>query len=313
LSQERPLKGERKAVNEFQLIKRFFQQPSLAFSNPYLRQGIGDDCATFNIPSEYDLHLSLDTLVEGVHFPFQANPFDIATRALAVSISDLAAMAAIPVGFTLAITLPSKDETWLKQFSDGLIQAAQFYQCPLIGGDTTKGPSLVISLQVHGITNAGEGLKRSGAQVGDKVYVNGNLGDGAGALPLVLDRPELNTGLARQFYAPLAQIDFGQKIKTYASSCMDISDGLVQDLNHICAASGVGMKIDPALIPMSEELIQTYGKGQALEYALTGGDDYQLAYTANQCQQGIYIGDVVQGQAVKMLGMDMTNTGFQHF
>ena len=300
-------------MNEFQLIKQFFQQPNLAFSNAYLRQGIGDDCATYNIPSDYDLHLSLDTLVEGVHFPHHANPFDIATRAVAVSISDLAAMAAIPVGFTLGITLPSKDENWLKQFSDGLAHAAQIYQCPLIGGDTTKGPSLVMSLQVHGITKKGEGLKRSGAQVGDKVYVSNTLGDGAGALPLVLKEPSLNTGLAKQFYHPIAQIEFAQTIKSYASSCLDISDGLVQDLNHICRASHVGMDINPDLIPLSQLLVETYGREQALKYALTGGDDYQLAYTAKHCEYGICIGEVIQGSAVHVVGMSVKNTGFQHF
>jgi thiamine-monophosphate kinase len=300
-------------VNEFQLIQRFFQQPHLAFSNAYLRQGIGDDCATLNIPNSHDLHLSLDTLVEGVHFPFHANPFDIATRALAVSISDLAAMAATPVGFTLAITLPTKNEAWLKQFSDGLIQAAQFYQCPLIGGDTTKGPTLVISVQVHGITPTGAGLKRSGAQVGDKIYVSSNLGDGAGALPLVLNDPRLSTGLAQQFYTPIAQIAFSQKIKEYASSCLDISDGLVQDLNHLCLGGNVAMNIDPTLIPLSGLLVETYGVEQALQYALTGGDDYQLAYTAKHCNHGIYIGDVVAGDSVTVLGMDITVGGFQHF
>jgi len=300
-------------VNEFQLIKRFFQQPNLAFSNAYLRQGIGDDCATFNIPSEYDLHLSLDTLVEGVHFPFHANPFDIATRSIAVSISDLAAMAAVPIGFTLGITLPSKDEAWLKHFSDGLAQAAEFYQCPLIGGDTTKGPSLVISLQVHGITKAGEGLKRSGAHVGDKVYVSSNLGDGAGALPLVLKEPRLNTGLAEEFYKPIAQIEFSQKIKDHATSCLDVSDGLIQDLNHICTASNVGMNINPDLIPLSQLLVETYGSEQALKYALTGGDDYQLAYTAKHCDHGICIGEVIAGGRVNVLGVDIIEGGFQHF
>jgi thiamine-monophosphate kinase len=300
-------------VNEFQLIKQFFQQPLLAFSNAYLRQGIGDDCATFNIPDTFDLHLSLDTLVEGVHFPFLANPFDIATRALAVSVSDLAAMAATPIGFTLAITLPKKDEVWLKQFCDGLTQAAQFYECPLIGGDTTKGPSLVISLQVHGLTQTGAGLKRSGAHVGEKVYVSNNLGDGAGALPLVLKQPSLNTGLAQQFYKPIAQIEFAQKIKPYATSCLDISDGLVQDLNHICSASNVAMNIDPKLIPLSDLLLETYGPEQALRYALSGGDDYQLAYTAKHCDFGVCIGDVIDGSGVNVIGINLDAGGFQHF
>ena len=300
-------------MNEFQLIKQFFQQPDLAFDNAYLRQGIGDDCATFNIPNTYDIHVSLDTLVEAVHFPVNANSFDIATRALAVSISDLAAMAATPIGFTLALTLPTKDETWLKQFCEGLKQAAQYYQCPLVGGDTTKGPSLVMSLQVHGITKTGKSLKRSGACIGDKIYVSNNLGDGAGALPLVLKEPTLNTGLAQSFYKPIAQIEFAQTIKNHATSCLDISDGLVQDLNHICHASHVGMHIDPKRIPLSDLLVKTYGYEQALKYALTGGDDYQLAYTSKHCDQGICIGDVVQGSSVEVMDMNVGTGGFQHF
>lgn len=300
-------------MNEFQLIQQYFQQSQLAFSNAYLRHGIGDDCATLNIPPEFDLHLSLDTLVEDVHFPKRANAFDIATRALAVSVSDLAAMGAIPIGFTLAITLPFNDVSWLKAFTDGLAQAAQYYQCPLIGGDTTKGPCLVLSLQVHGITPKGKGLTRSGAQAGHKVYVSGPLGDAAGALPLVLKDPSLNTGLAKQFYAPLAQIEFAQTIQDYASSCLDISDGLVQDLNHLCKASKVGMLIEPSLIPLSDVLSKAYDPTQALEYALTGGDDYQLAYTAAHCPNGICIGEVVAGDKVEVKGMTLSAGGYQHF
>lgn len=300
-------------MNEFQLIQQYFQQPALAFSNVYLRHGIGDDCATLNIPSEFDLHLSLDTLVEDIHFPKQANPFDIATRALAVSVSDLAAMGAIPIGFTLAITLPNNDEPWIKAFTQGLTQAAQYYQCPLIGGDTTKGPCLVLSLQVHGITERGKGLTRSGAQVGDKVYVSGPLGDAAGALPLVLKDPSINTGLAQQYYVPVAQVELAQRIKDYASSCLDISDGLVQDLNHICKASNVGMVIDPDLIPISDALLKTYEREQALQYALIGGDDYQLAYTAQHCFHGICIGEVVVGDKAEVKGLRLDAGGYQHF
>ncbi|GAA6135554.1 thiamine-phosphate kinase [Oceaniserpentilla sp. 4NH20-0058] len=300
-------------MNEFQLIKQYFQQTALAFSNEYASQGIGDDCASILIPSDYELQFSIDTLVEGVHFPKNANPFDIATRAVAVSISDLAAMAATPIGFTLAITLPELNEVWLKSFSEGLTQAAQFYQCPLMGGDTTKGPNLVISLQVHGVTKKGESLKRSGAKTGDNVYVSGPLGDGAGALSLVLENPRLNTGLAKQFYSPLAQVEFAQTIKTYATSCLDISDGLVQDLNHLCTSGTVGMKINPADIPLSDLLVATYGKEQALQYALEGGDDYQLAYTAKHCEHGICIGEVLKGNVVQVNGMEVKAGGYQHF
>ena len=300
-------------MNEFQLIKQYFQQPDLTFSNEYTALKSGDDCAAFSLPSDLELHFSIDTLVEGVHFPENANPFDIATRTVAVSISDLAAMAAIPIGFTLAITLPELKQDWLQRFSEGLIQAAQFYQCPLMGGDTTKGPTLVITVQVHGVCETGQSLKRSGAKEGDKVYVSGPIGDGAGALPLVIEDPCLNSGLAKQFYAPIAQVGYAQKIKTSANSCLDISDGLVQDLNHICHASGVGMTIDPKAIPLSKELLATYGKDKALQYALTGGDDYQLAYTAPHCQFGVCIGEVVKGKQVTVQGMDLSSGGFQHF
>lgn len=300
-------------MNEFQLIKQYFQQPNLAFSNEYTALKSGDDCAAFSIPPDLELHFSIDTLVEGVHFPKGANPFDIATRALVVSVSDLAAMAATPIGFTLAITLPELNEAWLKAFSDGLTQAAQFYQCPLMGGDTTKGPALVLSLQVYGVCEQGKSLKRSGAKVGDKIFVSGPIGDGAGALPLVLKNPKFNTGLAKQFYAPVAQIEFAQRIKATANSCLDISDGLVQDLNHICQASGVGMMIDPKAIPLSSELLSIYGKDKALQYALTGGDEYQLAYTAPHCEFGVCIGDVVKGHCVEVKGMNLNAGGYQHF
>lgn len=300
-------------MNEFQLITQYFQQPTLSFSNAFIALGMGDDCAAFTIPPQYELHLSMDTLVEGVHFPKGANPFDIATRCLAVSVSDLAAMAATPIGFTLGITLPEKNPNWLKGFSEGLTHAAQYYQCPLMGGDTTKGPSLVITLQVHGVCEHGKSLKRSGAKIGDKVYVSGPLGDGAGALPIVLKEPTENTGLAKQFYSPTAQIEFAQQIKPYANSCLDISDGLIQDLNHICKASGVGMTIDPKAIPLSSELFSIYGKGKALQYALTGGDDYQLAYTAPECEFGVCIGEVVKGEQVIVHEMDVRAGGYQHF
>lgn len=300
-------------MNEFQLIERYFQQPTLAFKNPYLALGIGDDCAQFSIANNLDLNFSIDTLVEDVHFPAGAKAYDIATRALCVSISDLAAMAAMPIGFTLAITLPSLDESWLADFCEGLAFIAQKFNCPLIGGDTTKGPNLVISVQVHGITEKGKSLTRSGAQEGDKVYVSGPMGDGGGALPLVLQKPTLNTGLAKYFYQPLPKIEFAQAIAAQATACLDVSDGLVQDLNHLCQASNVAMEIDPSCIPLSDLLLDHYDQEQALKFALSGGDDYQLAYTAPHCDQGICIGEVVAGNGVTVLGFEVNQTGYQHF
>lgn len=300
-------------MNEFQLIQTYFNRADLAFPHPHIIESIGDDCAELSIPSGQNLVTSIDTLVEAVHFPKGANPYDIATRSLCVSLSDLAAMGAMPIGFTLAITLPSLEESWIKEFSSGLAEIAKQFQCPLFGGDTTKGPLLVISIQVHGSVSKGYSLKRSGAQVGDKVYVTGNLGDGAGALPLVLENPQLNKGLAQQFYKPLPQIQYAQSVAEYASSGLDISDGLIQDLGHICKASNVGMKLHSKLIPLSDLLIETYGRSQALQYALSGGDDYQLAYTSTECDKGICIGEVVEGDRVIVNGSEPSLKGYQHF
>jgi len=305
-------------VKEFELIEQYFQQEKLSWCNEQVALGIGDDCAVLNVPAHQQMCISMDTLVEDVHFPKHANPFDIATRALCVTLSDLAAMGATPLGFTLAITLPNAESNWLKEFSQGLITIAQQFKCPLVGGDTTRGPLLVISIQVHGLVEKNSALTRNGARIGDKVYVSGNLGDGAGALPIVLANPALKNAdsaspLTAHFHQPLPQIEFGQSLIGVASSCLDVSDGLVQDLNHICKKSGVGMEINANHIPLSKAIVQRYGKDQALQYALTGGDDYQLAYTAKHCEQGIYIGDVVAGREVSVNGCEYSGSGFQHF
>ena len=305
-------------MKEFELIEQYFQQEKLSWCNEHVALGIGDDCAVLNVPSHQQVCISMDTLIEDVHFPKHANAYDIATRALCVTLSDLAAMGAAPLGFTLAITLPKAESNWLRDFSQGLITIAQQYQCPLVGGDTTRGPVLVISIQVHGLVAINSALTRSGARVGDKVYVSGNLGDGAGALPIVLQDPGLkhcdsNSKMSQHFYQPLPQIQFGQSLIGVASSCLDVSDGLVQDLNHICKKSAVGIELNADSIPLSNALLQHYGKTQALQYALTGGDDYQLAYTAKHCEQGIYIGDVVAGREVSVTGCEMLGSGFQHF
>jgi len=300
-------------MNEFELIRTYFQQPRLAFNTPYVLKGIGDDCATLSIPDDLHLHVSLDTLVSDVHFPAQARGYDIATRALGVTLSDLAAMGAKPIGFTLGITLPDLDEAWLASFCSGLAHLAQKYECPLIGGDTTKGPVLVISIQVHGVTAKNQFLRRSGAKIGDKVYVSGPLGDAAGALSLVLDKPSQVEGLAQAYYLPEPKIGLGLSLASYASSALDISDGLLQDLNHICVASGVGMSINSQQIPLSDALITLVGKERALALALTGGDDYQLAYTAAHCDQGICIGEVIKGQSVWVDDEPADPRGYQHF
>lgn len=300
-------------MNEFQLIQHYFNQAPLSFPHEYVIEGIGDDCAEISLQKNHTLFVSIDTLIEDVHFPKNANPYDIATRALCVSLSDLAAAGALPIGFTLAITLPTLDKEWLSQFSSGLAFIARKYNCPLIGGDTTKGDKLVITIQVHGQCPKGKGLKRYGALVGHKVYVSGVLGDGAGALEQVLKNPKDTSKLAQHFYLPYPQIEYGKHLLTVASSCLDVSDGLIQDLNHICKASSVGIELNSGAIPLSNLLIDKYGEEAAAKFALSGGDDYQLAYTASYCDRGICIGEVVEGDEVLVDGKVFDHKGFQHF
>lgn len=277
------------AVGEFELIKRYFARPEIAriqgrHTGDLL--GIGDDCALLDIPAGMQLAQSLDTLVEGVHFPAHCDPFALGYRALAVCLSDLAAMGAEPHSFTLGLTLPRVSELWLKEFSEGLAHLAQKYQLPLIGGDTTKGP-LTLSLQVQGVVPKGQALLRSGAREGDLICVTGTLGDAAGALEAVLagDTQEdcadahLKCLLDRYWY-PSPRLSAGQWLRQAgATSAIDISDGLLGDLRHILEASGMGAVIAPELLPTSFALNQTYGQDAALGMALTGGDDYELCFT----------------------------------
>lgn len=291
-------------LTEFEVISRYFSGITSASlsSNLSIDLSVGDDCALLSIPEGQRLALSVDTLVAGRHFPITANPNDIAQRAVAVAISDLAAMGAQPLAFTLALTLPTVDNQWLEGFSSGLRQAAAYYQIPLIGGDTTCGP-LTITLQVHGLVPVDGGLLRSGAQVGDTIFVTGCLGDAAAALALIEPQPEqplhLNTEqqqyLYSRFYTPQIRVDFGQRILTLAHAAIDISDGLLADLGHICTASGVGAIINIEDIPLSTVLATAMTRASAVNYALTGGDDYELCFTAAANQQAKLMGYAKEG------------------
>lgn len=276
-------------MSEFDLIKRYFARSEISqIQGQYTSSilGIGDDCALFEIPSNMQLAQSLDTLVEGVHFPSECDPFSLGYRALAVNLSDIAAMGAEPHSFILGLTLPQVSEHWLKDFSAGLSLIAQRFNVPLIGGDTTKGP-LTLSIQVQGLVPKGQALLRSGAQPGDLIYVTGTLGDAAGALPYVLngDTPETCDNknlkyLLKRYWYPSPRLFAGQWLRRAgATSTLDISDGLLGDIRHILKASNVGAEISPELIPRSEALGQFHDQDTALTLALTGGDDYELCFT----------------------------------
>lgn len=269
-------------MGEFELIRRFFAAARCAQPGEGVALGIGDDCALLDLPAGEQLAVSTDTLVAGSHFPLRHDPFLLGQRALAVAASDLAAMGATPIGFTLALTLPAADITWLEGFSRGLERMAEQCGLTLLGGDTTRGP-LCLGMTVFGRVPRGQALTRSGAQVGDLLCVGGELGDAAGALPLVLgERSESDAtaqALLARYWQPQPQLALGLALRGRASAALDISDGLLADCEHIARASGVALCIEQARVPLSAALRAFAGPEQALRCALSGGDDYRLAFT----------------------------------
>jgi thiamine-monophosphate kinase len=233
--------------------------------------------------------MATDTLVSGVHFPATASGHQVATRALCVNLSDMAAMGANPRWFTLALTLPrdKANAEWLADFSAGLGEIARQYDVALVGGDTTSGP-LTLTLSVVGEAPAGKALTRSGASPGDSIFVTGNLGDGAAALEIVssiLENAERSDSdrLLQRFYCPQPQIQAGLKLRSVASACIDVSDGLLADLGHICKASAVTAVVQAEQVPIAADVRQV-SPLDALEWALCGGDDYQLCFTVAPTQ-----------------------------
>jgi thiamine-monophosphate kinase len=225
-----------------------------------------------------------DTLVEGVHFPATATAKEIGTRALCVNLSDMAAMGAQPRWFTLALTLPEEkaNSDWLAGFSAGIADIAEQFDIALVGGDTTSGP-LTVSLTLLGEVPAAESLQRSGAKVGDRVFVTGNLGDGAAglnALSINTDCCIDSNRLLQRFYTPLPQVSTGIQLRGIASACIDISDGLVADLGHICQASAVAATIYTQQLPIAAD-VRTLAPNDCIDWALFGGDDYQLCFTVS--------------------------------
>lgn len=265
-------------MTEFEIIDRFFK--GISPSNLRVLCGIGDDAAIVGF-EEGEYALSTDTLIEGTHFPIGITPADLGYRAVAVNLSDLAAVGAVPKFATLAISMPSAETAWLKGFSDGLAEALNEYGCSLIGGDTTKGP-LVITLQVVGKIK-GKAIQRSGARVGDVVGVSGCLGDARAALDFLgSDRKGDEVDyLLQRYHRPTPRVEFASMAQAYLNSAIDISDGLIADLEHIALSSHVGIELDMECLPISKSLEFMCSKEKVLEYAGTGGDDYELAFTTN--------------------------------
>lgn len=317
--------------SEFDIIRQYF---TFEISRSDVALGIGDDAALLCVPQGQQLVQSVDTLVAGVHFPIETSPQDIAYKALAVNLSDMAAMGAEPAWFTLAITLPNNDESWLKAFSDSLALLAKQHNVQLIGGDTTHGP-LCISININGFVPEGKALKRNAAAVGDKVYVSGTLGDAALALAQwqgqCLLQEKSIAYLKGRLNKPTARVELGLLLREYASSCIDISDGLIADLKHITKNSGVGAKIIFENIPRSQEFnLNLTDEALIIPLVLSGGDDYELCFTIPKDKQVEFdkvikedkvsvscIGEIVRSAGIicskNNKKIDIYNMGYQHF
>lgn len=273
-----------------------------------VRLGIGDDCALLTVAEKQLLAISTDTLVSGVHFLADIDPADLGYKALAVNLSDLAAMGADPVWLSLALTLPEVDKAWLKAFSDSLFEQLNYYGMQLIGGDTTRGP-LSMTLTINGLIPAGRALTRGGARIGDWIYVTGTLGDSAAGLAILQDRLQVDDQAAREYLLkrhlrPLPRVLQGQALRDLASSAIDISDGLISDLKHVLKASECGARIELDELPMSQVVLTGHtDEDQALRWALTGGEDYELCFTVPEINRGAL------EVALSDLGVDYTCIG----
>lgn len=264
-------------MDEFGLIQRFFN--SIAISRTDVLLGIGDDAARLIVPHGFELLVSCDTLVSDVHFLPSWDPYDIAWKAVMVNVSDIAAMGGSPSWLSLALTLPALDESWLNRFSTGLKAALSTFNIALIGGDTTRGP-LSMSLTIHGFVEKGRAVTRSGAEVGDRIFVSGELGAAALAVEFMntehIDLEHQST-LLEKLKHPIARIDLAHDLQTYATAAIDLSDGLSGDLMHICEQSQVGACILLDALPIHP--LVAYYQEDACEFVLRGGDDYELCFT----------------------------------
>lgn len=319
-------------MSEFELIDRHFAR--LGAERGDVRVGVGDDGAVVMPPAARELVMVVDTLVESVHFPRGSPAASIGHRAFAVNLSDIAAMGAEPAWALLALTLPDSDEEWLTQFARAAGDLCRRHGVSLIGGDTTRGP-LSITVTLVGIVPVGVALERKGAQAGDAIFVTGSPGDAAAGLALEQDRLHVVDPMSAQilrdrFLFPTPRCEVGIALRGLASACIDVSDGLGGDLEKLCAASGCGAEIDAAALPVSEALVAAVGRELAREYALTGGDDYELLFCVPASRLGAMtqamamglgpvtrIGRLVSGNGVRVSARggvtQFSGSGFDHF
>ncbi|NQZ22340.1 MAG: thiamine-phosphate kinase [Colwellia sp.] len=318
-------------MKEFELIRHYFTEQIVKRKDVHL--GIGDDCALVTPPERQHIAVTTDTLVAGVHFPLTTSARAIGHKSIAVNLSDLAAMGAEPSWISLAITLPEIDEQWIDEFCVGVFELCEFYNVQLIGGDTTQGP-LSISVTAQGFVPFDKHISRSGAKAGDWLYVTGEIGGAALALQhiqgKVVVEPKYQDEVIKRLDFPQARILAGQALREYATSAIDLSDGLVADLEHICKASSVGANIVLDNLPIPLALTETIGAEKAYDMALKGGDDYELLFSvAEENRVGMETVLANSGNKITCIGQlngsdNITTTlnskpvvlnvkGFQHF
>jgi thiamine-monophosphate kinase len=314
-------------VPEFDLIRKYFTWPA---TRQDVILGVGDDAALLRVPADQELVVCVDTLVAGVHFPLDTPGGAVGHKALAVNLSDLAAMGATPAWATLALSLPEADEGWVEAFSKGFHELATRYAVDLVGGDTTRGP-LSVSVQVMGLVPRGQALRRAGARVGEGIYVTGTLGDAALGLQRwdQRGRGEAATEwLVERLTHPSPRVETGLALRGQARCAIDISDGLLGDLGHVLEASGVGATLHLSELPLSDAFRAGCGDGPDWNLALAGGDDYELLFTLPQGVAGLLgtfvptpftrIGTIDAEPGLRVLDTEgrpfaIPKPGYQHF
>ncbi len=267
------------AGREFDIIEQYFSSRIQGTGRDVVL-GPGDDCAIVSVPHDAELCLSTDTLIEGVHLPVGVDGKVAARRSLAANLSDLAAMGASPRGFLLALTLPEENPNWLDTFSNELAVLAERFGIALVGGNLARGP-LSITLTVMGATPKGKALRRSGARAGDDIWVSGSFGDAAAGLQSMDQSPV--APLVERYESPTPRLELGGALVGIATAAIDVSDGLIADLAHLASASQCGAVIEADLVPVSDDLVQY--ADDALGFALSGGDDYELCFTAPEAKR----------------------------
>lgn len=317
--------------SEFELIRRFFQ------TEPRRRDvvlGIGDDVAVMQVPAAQELVVTTDTLVSGVHFPAETSPEDLGHKALAVNLSDLAAAGAEPAWVSLALTLPEFDEAWLEGFCLGLRGLLESSGAELVGGDTTRGP-LSVTIQALGLVPAGTVLRRSGAMVGDLIFVTGTLGDAALGLSILRGREAVPADQREhclgRLYRPEPRVGAGIALRGVAHAAIDISDGFLADLGHVLEASGAGARVQLDALPVSAPVAGMLDATGDWDAVLAGGDDYELLFTAPPAARGVvdelfgrldcdvtWVGTVEHDPEIRLFRPDGSRhvprrTGYDHF